>query len=150
MFGERVIGAEAAAKAAREGNNGAGGGAIQFGERVTGGVMTVDAPPAPKARPKPQSASKNRVPKKEAGGVTASKSDVQAAYTELEIERMLGEDPNLWKRVLDAETARELPRPAVAKMILNVADLATEPAIPTVLIAELTRIAAAKPLTAAE
>lgn len=176
MFGERVLGKVAAAQAAVDANNGAGGGAMQFGERVLGNkfrrrspLLMVPAEPAPAPRvvpakppvpqpPRPKAVlgttTKNRVPV--AARAKAAIPPVNplgqpkalaASFTELEVETMLAEDPNLWSRVLDAEHARpDGPRPAVARLVLNVVDVATEPAVPTKIVAELAAIAAAKPV----
>ena len=156
MFGSRVLGEEGAAKEALKQNNGIGGGAIQFGERVLQGAApkydgaakaAVDEVPPPIARP--GATTRNRMPKAKPAkkGVAAP---ALVAFSEAEVETMLGDDPNVWPRVVEAESARAHVRPGVARMVLAVRETATDPALTTLVIAELEAVLAprlAAPLT---
>ena len=56
---------------------------------------------------------------------------------------MLTDDPNQWSVIIDAEAKRpDGPRPAVAALVLSVAELATDNPVPAPIMAELEKLAA--------
>jgi hypothetical protein len=154
MFGPRVLGKEGARLEALKQNNGMGGGAIGFGPRVLGAkAATPYIPPAmtelvtpaavPAVKRKPATASRNRIaPAARAKPAVKGAVAETVAYSEAEVETMLGEDPNVWPRIMTAEGRRKQVRFAVARMVLDVRDTATDPALPTKVIAELERVLA--------
>lgn len=148
MLGERVLGKELAAAEALKANDGLGGGALQLGHRILGGGESSPTAVPLTATAKPATASKNRVvpaARAKAAATVAVPVD-QTTFTELEVEGLLGEDPNVWPRIAEAEGQRaEGPRAAVVQMLLDVRDLATEPAMTTKIIAELEKLLAARP-----
>ena len=139
----------AASEAAKAG----GGGSLPIilGKRVGGPLRGVGVP-APVVEPKhesvpvkPVAASGNKVakPEKEKGKGKAKSGDV--SFSEGEVESMLTDDPNQWSVIIDAEAKRpDGPRPAVAALVLSVAELATDNPVPAPIMAELEKLAAVK------
>ena len=141
LLGKRVLGvAVAASEAAKAG----GGGSLPIilGKRVGGPFGKAATEPVPV---KPVAASGNKVakPEKEKGKGKAKSGDV--SFSEGEVESMLTDDPNQWSVIIDAEAKRpDGPRPAVAALVLSVAELATDNPVPAPIMAELEKLAAVK------
>lgn len=148
MFGPRVLGEAGAAAEQLKINNGIGGGSIQFGPRVLNGALPVfeNEKPEPKtavkAAPKPATASRNRVAPAKRATSGKKGAPVQEAYSEAEVETLLGEDPNAWPRVITAESKRPFIRFAIARMVLEVRSTATDPALTPKVITQLEAVLA--------
>lgn len=168
MFGPRAVGKEEAGRLAKIRTDGAGGGAIQFGPRVTNPasnsginrgprlrvvvpvVPVGGKPAAPGNVPKPLTgAAKLAADKRAERLATAERDRLNAllnsdapTFTEAEVAHMLASDPSTWAAILRAEGVRpEGPRPAVAAMILDIAGQ-VDGGIPEPITAELETIAA--------
>lgn len=145
LLGKRVLGVAGAAAEAAKAGPGAGVTAVLLGKRAMGAPKEQ---PASAKVPEPApvklvAASGNKVAK----GAARAKGKPERAvgFSEGEVESMLTDDPNQWSVIVDAESKRpEGPRPAVAALVLSVAELATENPVPAPILAELQKLAAVK------